>query len=153
MKERLKQIRKACQLSQTEFGKKLGVSRDVISNYEMGRVEPTELFINHLCTTFNINRCWLQNGIGEMFDDDDKNIIEYLVGQYGLNVREAFVIKSFLQLSPAGRNSVIEFAERITENIKSFDNRNDLISSDIATTEKIAEKIDVNMIRQTKVTE
>lgn len=67
LSERIKEIRKAEKLSQIKFGEKLGVSRDVINNLENSRVEPKPLFINHLCTLFNINKEWLVNGTGDMY--------------------------------------------------------------------------------------
>ena len=45
MKDRIKAIRIALKLSQREFGERLGVSRDVISNLEYGRVQPKELLL------------------------------------------------------------------------------------------------------------
>ncbi|HAT4161015.1 MAG: helix-turn-helix transcriptional regulator [Clostridium perfringens] len=67
MNERFKLIRKKEKLTQTSFGEKLGVSRDVIGNIEYGRVEPKPLLINHLCDVFNINKEWLLTGNGEMY--------------------------------------------------------------------------------------
>ena len=46
MNERIKQIRKALNLSQDDFGKKLGVTRGVITNIELNKTEPKPLFIN-----------------------------------------------------------------------------------------------------------
>jgi len=65
--ERIKQIRKENKLSQENFGKSLGVSRDVINNIENNRVEPKELFINYLCKSFNINKKWMVTGKGEIY--------------------------------------------------------------------------------------
>ncbi len=67
MNSRIKTVREALKLSQREFGEKLGVSRDVISNLEYGRVQPKELFINHICDLFGVNGQWLQSGEGPMF--------------------------------------------------------------------------------------
>jgi transcriptional regulator with XRE-family HTH domain len=64
---RIKAVREALGMSQREFGEKTGVSRDVISNLEYGRVEPKELFINHVCTIYNVNENWLRTGEGSMF--------------------------------------------------------------------------------------
>lgn len=69
--ERIRFIRKNLSLSQQEFGKQLGVSRDVICNLEYGRVEPKEPFLTLLCNTFDINKDWLLTGEGDM---TDKNI-------------------------------------------------------------------------------
>ncbi len=69
-------MREALNLSQREFGEKLGVSRDVISNIEYGRVQPKPLFLQHLCQMYKVNEYWLSTGEGEMFDErpelDDK---------------------------------------------------------------------------------
>ncbi len=65
---RIKVVREALQLSQRKFGEKLGVSRDVISNMEYGRVQPRELLIKHICNLYGVNEGWLKTGDGPMFD-------------------------------------------------------------------------------------
>ena len=67
MNERIKQIRKALHLSQDDFGKKLGVTRGVITNIELNKTEPKPLFIKLICETFEVNENWVVNGTGEMF--------------------------------------------------------------------------------------
>lgn len=67
LSERIKEVRKAEKLTQTKFGEKLSVSRDVISSFESGRVEPKPIFLNYLCEVFNINKDWLLTGKGEMY--------------------------------------------------------------------------------------
>lgn len=67
---RIKSVREALQLSQREFGEKLGVSRDVISNIEYGRVQPKKLLLQHMCRLYKVNPRWLETGEGKMFDDD-----------------------------------------------------------------------------------
>ena len=64
---RIREIRNDNSLTQTEFGKKLSVSRDVIGNFEYRRVEPKELFIKHLCEVFSVNEHWLKNGKGARY--------------------------------------------------------------------------------------
>ena len=64
---RIKEIRKQEALSQTAFGKKLGVSKDVIVNIENLRVEPKPLLLNCICETFNIRKEWLLEGTGDMY--------------------------------------------------------------------------------------
>lgn len=68
MTNKIKAIREALKLSQREFGEKLGVSRDVISNIEYGRVQPKELLLRHICQLYRVNEHWLQTGEGEMFE-------------------------------------------------------------------------------------
>ena len=70
MGAQLRALRKLLHLSQAEFGEKLGVSRDVIGNMEYGRVRPKEVFLNHLCDVYNVNRAWLLDGTGGPFRSD-----------------------------------------------------------------------------------
>ena len=65
---RIKLVRESLHLSQREFGEKLGVSRDVISNIEYGRVQPKKLLLQHMCQQYKVNEQWLEAGEGEMFD-------------------------------------------------------------------------------------
>lgn len=67
MHNRLRTVRKALNMSQREFGEKLGVSRDVISNLEYNRVRPKELLIRHVCELFSVSEEWFRTGEGEMF--------------------------------------------------------------------------------------
>lgn len=77
--QRIRLVRQQLKLSQQEFGKRLGVSRDVIGNLEYGRVEPKEPFIDLLCAIFSVNKEWLLTGQGRPQDADielKKNIDE-----------------------------------------------------------------------------
>lgn len=65
---RIRIVREALNLSQREFGERLGVSRDVISNIEYGRVQPRKLLLQHMCQQYKVNEHWLETGEGEMFD-------------------------------------------------------------------------------------
>lgn len=68
MKERIKELRKSLRLNQTEFGERIGVSRDTIASYETGRVIPPTIAIEMICTKFHVSKEWLVDGIGEMND-------------------------------------------------------------------------------------
>lgn len=67
MSKRMKAVREALKLSQREFGRRLGVSRDVISNIEYDRVAPKALLLQHICQLYGVNEGWLETGEGEMF--------------------------------------------------------------------------------------
>ena len=73
MNGRIKMVREALQLSQREFGEKLGVSRDVISNMEYGRVQPKELLVKHICELYGVNEQWISTGEGPMFLTEPKS--------------------------------------------------------------------------------
>ncbi len=98
---RIQQVRKSLGLTQKEFGLKLGVSRDVISNIENGRVEPKEAFINLLCSLYNVNKKWLETGEGEIFlnttSQITKDYASYLFSQLEPEFQE-YVLKKMKEL-------------------------------------------------------
>ena len=67
MNERIKKLRQALNLSQDEFGKRLGVTRGGITNIELNKVEPKPLFVDLICREFNASENWIRTGEGEMF--------------------------------------------------------------------------------------
>lgn len=73
--KRIKQIMESENLSQAKFGEILGVSRSVIANIIYERTEPNNLFLNHLCSTFNISEEWLRTGEGDMHTLTDNDAL------------------------------------------------------------------------------
>lgn len=67
MKDRIKKIRKELDLTQQKFADKLGVQRNTIAMYEMGRTLPSDAIMRSICREFNVNEDWLRTGQGEMF--------------------------------------------------------------------------------------
>lgn len=69
MNERLKLLRKNLKLTQEEFAKKIGIKRNTLANYEIGRNEPIDAVIFSICRVFNVNETWLRDGIGDIFSE------------------------------------------------------------------------------------
>lgn len=67
MKERLKKLRKALDLTQQEFADRIGISRGNIATYETRDGSPGNSVINLICREFGANEAWLRTGEGEMF--------------------------------------------------------------------------------------
>ena len=63
--ERIKEIRIENDLTQAEFGEKIGVSRFVIANIELGRVDAKDHMIKLIAKEFDINEEWIKTGEGE----------------------------------------------------------------------------------------
>lgn len=66
MKDRIKTIRKQNKMTQVEFGEKIGVKGNTITNYENGLRTPSDAVIFSICREFNINENWLRTGEGDM---------------------------------------------------------------------------------------
>lgn len=69
MQSRIKSLRKKLNLTQEEFGKRLGMKKNSISQIENGVNSLTEQLLVSICREFGINENWLRNGDGEMFVD------------------------------------------------------------------------------------
>ncbi len=104
MVERIKAVRKALNLSQREFGEKMGVGRDVIGNIEYGRVPPKELFLKHLCQQYKVNPHWLETGDGEMFEANPEETAK---------IDEALSI--FKSLRPEFQEYALELIKKLSE--------------------------------------
>lgn len=104
MSNRIKAIREALKLSQREFGEKLGVSRDVISNIEYDRVQPKELLLRHICQLYRVNEQWLKTGEGKMFHDNPEEMSKY---------DEA--LKIFKSLRPDFQDYALEQIKKLAE--------------------------------------
>lgn len=80
MNERIKQIRKAKEMTQAAFGERLKVKANTVTNYETGLRTPSDAVINSICREFRVNEKWLRTGEGEMFvtQSRDEVIAEYL---------------------------------------------------------------------------
>ena len=72
MKERVKQLRKAVGLSQTEFGKRVGVSLSSVQKWESGENAVSDSVILLLCREFHVSETWLRTGAGEMHGEQEK---------------------------------------------------------------------------------
>lgn len=80
MVERLKLLRKALGLNQTEFAARLGLTRGAIGNIEIGRAPLKPLLIDLICSTFGANKEWLVNGTGPMLAERsrDEQIMDFV---------------------------------------------------------------------------
>lgn len=69
MNERLVMLRKKLKLTQSEFAKKIQISRSHLSGIENGSKSFTERVVSDICREFDVNRTWLETGEGDMFID------------------------------------------------------------------------------------
>ena len=77
MKDRIKKIRKALDLTQQEFADRIGVKRNTVGQWECGINPLTDQTISSICREFNVNETWLRTGNGEMFNEMDSMDIAF----------------------------------------------------------------------------
>ena len=67
MHTRLRELRKALSLSQTQFGKRLSCTQQTVCMWENHEREMRNQIVKQICHEFNVNEEWLREGKGEMF--------------------------------------------------------------------------------------
>ncbi len=64
--ERIKEVRKYLELTQTEFSHQIGLSQSNLGQIEIGKSNPTINTIHKIISKFHIDAHWLLLGEGEM---------------------------------------------------------------------------------------
>lgn len=77
MNNRIRELRKALNLSQKEFAEKIGLKQNAISYMEKSGSTVTEQNIKAICSQFSVNETWLRTGSGKMFLGNEKKQKEF----------------------------------------------------------------------------
>lgn len=110
---RIKRIRKLFDLTQQEFGNRIGVKRNTIATYESGRNNPVDSVVSLICREFDICEEWLRTGEGEMFRPEPNGELDLLAEKYNLTDMDYIFIEKLLKDKKARNameNFCIEFA-------------------------------------------
>jgi transcriptional regulator with XRE-family HTH domain len=99
MNERLRTLRKALKLNQTEFARRMGLTQTALSMIEVGKTPLTEKNIRLICSEFGVNEAWLREGQGEMFGENSPYLEELL--------------EIFAKLSPGTQEFLLDMARRL----------------------------------------
>ncbi len=125
MNERIKKLRKTLDLTQREFGERLGIKGNTIANYELGRNEPIDAVLSLICREFNVNETWLRTGEGEMFEEltEQQKILKYtalLLNDKDSAVANAIqtLIITYEQLDDASKATLEKIALQYINNLK-----------------------------------
>lgn len=101
MNHRIRELRKALDLSQKEFAAKIGLKQNAISFMEKSGSTITEQNIKTICCQFSVNEDWLRTGSGTMFLEKERK-------------QKAF-FDLFDQLSPVLQDYMIKTARDLLE--------------------------------------
>ncbi len=115
MIERLKKIRTALNLTQSEFAEQLRLQRNTISLLETGKRNPSERTIDDICNIFNVSKEYLLNGTEPMFTQTYSDTMEQLKKEFNLDEFSFNLVHEYLKLDPAQREKVRDFFYRVVE--------------------------------------
>lgn len=113
MNDRLREARKALNLTQKEFGRRLGVQDTAISKLESSERNLTEQMIIAIFREYSVNEDWLRTGNGEMFAITNDAFVNSLK-EKGYDDMTCRFTSSYLNLQQADRNIINGFLSSLT---------------------------------------
>ncbi len=117
MKDRIKKLRKSLDMTQQEFADRIGVKRNTIGQYEIGRNEPIDTVIILICREFGVSEEWLRTGSGEMFSPAPTDVLDQLAQKYKLSNAAYIMIEKFVNLNPDKQAGLIDFCMEVSKAI------------------------------------
>jgi transcriptional regulator with XRE-family HTH domain len=74
IKERVKDIRGALNISQRDFAKRIFISQTLLGDIELGKRNINDRTIQLITTEFNVNKNWLLTRKGQMFSSEPPDL-------------------------------------------------------------------------------
>ena len=122
---RIYAIRKDQNLNQEEFGKRIGVSRSAVCNYENGTRPVGEQIILAVCREFGVNETWMRYGAGEPYKHPKDGVIDRLIDEYHCTKFEGDFLKTYFQMDIDERREFVKCIYRlIVPLVKNMEGKN-----------------------------
>jgi len=113
--DRIRYLRKeVLEKTQKDFGEKIGLKPNSVSDIESGKNNLTEQTANAICREFMVNEEWLRNGTPPMKKSDiidDYSEIAVLIGEKDPKAKQA--IMDYWKLSEDDKKLFWNFVERL----------------------------------------
>jgi len=114
LKDRIKEIRKLSPYGKTQetFSNYLGIPKQNLSSYEIGRRTPSDAVVQLICQKCKINEEWLRTGKGEPQKDADINFGEICadIGENDPMARQ--IIEKYHSLTQEDKELLWKFIEK-----------------------------------------
>lgn len=115
MEKRIKELRKSKNLTQVEFGARIGLTGSAITTYEKGVRIPSNTVITAICREFNVRREWLETGEGAMELETQSQMLDRVARRYSKSRTFRALLDVFMQLDEEGQDSVETYIEKLTD--------------------------------------
>lgn len=113
MNNRIKEIRIALTLNQSDFAKRIGIGQAALSAQEKGIRNITDRTVSQICQEFNVNEDWLRTGEGEMFVQTATFSLDEYAQKKQLTELELDIIKSYMDLNKDVRQAILATAQQL----------------------------------------
>ena len=116
---RVKELRESLNLSQTVFGDRIGVSRDVVNNLERDRVNITDDRLILISKTYGVRYEWLKTGEEPMYPPEtDDLLVKVAKVMEGQSEAKRQLVELICDLPDALLDQIIEYYDKKMENKK-----------------------------------
>lgn len=116
--QRIKEVRKALGLTMEEFGKKLGVTKNAISQIESEKRNVTTQMEVSICNIFDINETWLRTGEGEMKAEPPEDEIDAVIKKYDLSEEVRVMLEQFVKLRSDHQEIIADYIESVAASLR-----------------------------------
>ena len=111
---RIKKVRRALDLTQTEFASRLGLTQNTVTRYETGDRNPSTAVLSLIVKAYNVSEEWLRTGKGEMFVPAPTSELDALVARYPQMTHETYVfIEKLVSLPMEAQNTIMGFLREV----------------------------------------
>lgn len=112
--ERIKELRKnLLGISMETFGKKIGVAKNTVSQWETGTNGISESMIRSICREYNVDYFWLTEGKGNPFMEFPTVLIDQLAFEYDLDDYDKSIITEFVKLTKEERAIIVKYMKNV----------------------------------------
>lgn len=115
MNNRIKEIRRKAELTQTQFGERIGLQQNSIARIEAGTRVPSEAVIKAICREFHIRPEWLMHGEGPMTVPTASRTLDEVARRYSESRTFRAILDVYAELDDASRAMFVRYIERLTE--------------------------------------
>ena len=115
MNNRIKQIRRKAELTQTQFGERIGLQQNSIARIEAGTRVPSEVVIKAICREFHIRPEWLMHGEGPMTVPTYSKTLDDVARRYSESRTFRAILDVYAELDDTSRDMFDRYVQRLTE--------------------------------------
>ena len=115
--ERILFLRKHLNLSQQEFGERIGLKYGAIGKMEREGGTVIDQNIKMICSAYHINEEWLRDGTGEM-EAQPTNLLDTLAERYNLTDEKRALVEAFLELTDEHQEAILAAITAAAEKVR-----------------------------------
>lgn len=108
MSDRVKEIRNAKGLNQTEFAKLLGIGQSTLAMMEVSKRNISARHIKTICSILNVNETWLRTGAGEMFNKSDTFSLDKYAADHHMTELELDIVREYMSMDEDARKVIMD---------------------------------------------